>query len=87
MAISPDGAFVLASAPRANQLLLWHTNSPLHIFNTSDAAGIAWNTELKGFLASYSGGQLLNLSLTPNAQLSPLALPTVWHWDNHLYLG
>ncbi|HEY6530596.1 MAG TPA: DUF1513 domain-containing protein [Cellvibrionaceae bacterium] len=87
MAVAPDGSAVLASAPRGNQLLLWQNSGALQVFNAVDAAGIAWNTQAHGFMASNSGGQLFNLSLTPGAQLTALPAAAQWHWDNHLFLG
>ena len=86
VASSPDGAFVLASAPRANQLLLWHKGM-LQVLAATDAAGIAWNKELNGFMASNSGGQLLNLSPLLTPQLNPLPQTGAWHWDNHLFMS
>jgi hypothetical protein len=84
MASSPDGNFILASAPRANQLLLW-SRGQLQVFASPDAAGIAWNENLKEFIASNSAGQLLRLSLNPNPLLTPMSQPANWHWDNHLF--
>lgn len=86
MASSPDGNFILASAPRANQLLLW-SQGQLQVFASQDAAGIAWNGALNEFIASNSGGQLLRLSVSPSAVLTPMAQPANWHWDNHLFAG
>lgn len=86
MASSPDGNFILASAPRANQLLLWNRGQ-LQVFTSSDAAGIAWNENLKEFIASNSAGQLLRLSLNPTPILTPMSQPVHWHWDNHLFMS
>ncbi|MEY4589162.1 MAG: hypothetical protein RL497_1238 [Pseudomonadota bacterium] len=84
MAISPNANAILASAPKANQLLHWQNTQAPQILTTPDTAGIAWNPSSNSFLASNSQGQLLNL--TPN-QLTPIPPKTQWRWDNHLFVG
>jgi len=86
MAISPDGSAILASAPRANQLILWQHNSPITLA-TTDAAGITWDEAIQGFVASNSAGQLQSLIPSAHAQLKPLAQPALWQWDNHLFVS